>query len=107
MSNMQICRVCGQELPISQFRLSRSGNPINTCRECVSAKYHATCVNKRAKIGGGGKTPPFSDPDFDGKSLREVMDMMSRAKRWLESRGCVINLSGEYHETKIRKLKFE
>lgn len=32
---------------------------------------------------------------------------MGRAKKWLESRGYVIQLSGEYHETKIRKLKFE
>jgi len=35
------------------------------------------------------------------------MRMMGRAKKWLESRGYVIQLSGEYHETKIRKLKFE
>jgi hypothetical protein len=35
------------------------------------------------------------------------MRMMGRAKKWLESRGFVIRLSGEYHETKIRKLKFE
>lgn len=51
--------------------------------------------------------PPFSDPDFDGKTIREVMDMMSRAKRWLEAQGCVITLSGEYRETIIKKLKFE
>lgn len=57
--------------------------------------------------GGEGKTAPFSDPDFDGKEPGEVMRMMGRAKKWLESRGFVIQLSGEYHETKIRKLKFE
>lgn len=56
---------------------------------------------------GGGKTAPFSDPDFDGKDPGEVMRMMGRAKKWLESRGFVIQLSGEYRETKIRKLKFE
>lgn len=56
---------------------------------------------------GGGKQTPFSDPDFDGKEPGEVMRMMGRAKKWLESRGFVIQLSGEYHETKIRKLKFE
>lgn len=33
--------------------------------------------------------------------------MMGRARRWLESRGFKIHLSGEYHETKIHKLKFE
>ncbi len=55
----------------------------------------------------GGKTAPVSDELFDGKEPGEVMRMMGRAKRWLESRGFVIQLSGEYHETKIRKLKFE
>lgn len=57
--------------------------------------------------GGGGKQIPFSDPDFDGKEPGEVLRMMGRAKKWLESRGYIIQLSGEYHETKIRKLKFE
>lgn len=56
---------------------------------------------------GGDKPAPFSDPDFDGKDPGEVMRMMGRAKKWLESRGFIIQLSGEYHETKIRKLKFE
>ena len=56
---------------------------------------------------GGGKSAPFSDPDFDGKEPREVLQMMGRAKKWLESRGFIIQISGEYHETKIRKLKFE
>lgn len=32
---------------------------------------------------------------------------MCRAEKWLESRGCVITLDGEFHETKIRKLKKE
>lgn len=56
---------------------------------------------------GGGKTAPFSDSDFDGKDPGEVVRMMGRAKRWLESRGFIIHLDGEFHETKIRKLKFE
>lgn len=56
---------------------------------------------------GGGKTSPVSDPDFDGRDPGEVWRQMCRAKKWLESRGYVIQLSGEYHETKIRKLKLE
>ena len=47
------------------------------------------------------------ETDFDGKDPGEVIRMMGRAKKWLESRGFIIQLSGEYHETKIRKLKFE
>lgn len=57
--------------------------------------------------GGGVMNVPLSDPDFDGKTPGEVVRLMGRAKRWLESRGFKIHLSGEYHETKIHKLKFE
>lgn len=102
----KICKICERELPLSSFATTKNGGLFNTCTECREAKRQATLRLKRC-IPGGGKTPPFSDPDFDGKTLREVMDMMSRAKRWMESRGCVINLSGEFHETKIKKLKFE
>ena len=54
----------------------------------------------------GGKLPPFSDPDFDGKDPGEVVRMMGRAKRWLESRGFTIRLDGEYTKTTVHKLKF-
>lgn len=53
---------------------------------------------------GGGKTAPFSDPDFDGKQPREVIDLMSRAKRWLEAQGYTITLKGAY--TQVREVKF-
>ena len=36
-----------------------------------------------------------------------VWRLMCRAKKWLDSRGYVIQLSGEYREVKIRKLKKE
>lgn len=32
---------------------------------------------------------------------------MCRAEKWLESRGCVITLDGEFREVKVRKLKKE
>ncbi len=53
---------------------------------------------------GGGKTAPFSDPDFDGKQPREVIDLMSRAKRWLEAQGYTITLKGTY--TQVKEVKF-
>ena len=65
------------------------------------------CVRLRllnAIRSGGGKTAPFSDPDFDGKEPREVIDLMSRAKRWLEARGYNIILKGSY--TQVREIKF-
>lgn len=102
----KICKVCGRELPEDMFMRTKSGGLTNTCRECRTAALRANREFKRAQVGGGKQTP-FSDPDFDGKEPGEVMRMMGRAKKWLESRGFVIQLSGEYHETKIRKLKFE
>jgi len=41
---------------------------------------------------------------LDGKTNREVMDIMVRCKRWLEAHGYTIHLSGEY--TEVKKLKF-
>nr|WP_304651455.1 hypothetical protein [Bacteroides acidifaciens] len=99
------CKVCGRDLPLTQFANNRYGTPFSTCRECVNEK-RAQSRYERSQIGGG-KAAPASDELFDGNEPSEVMRMMGRAKKWLESRGFVIQLSGEYHETKIRKLKFE
>lgn len=99
------CKTCGRELSLSAFKKTRWGGISGTCNECVKEKRAETRYN-RAQMGGG-KTAPFSDPDFDGKDPGEVIRMMGRAKKWLESRGFIIHLDGEFHETKIRKLKFE
>lgn len=56
---------------------------------------------------GGGKTPPFSDELLDGKQPREVIDLMVRCRKWLESRGYEIAMSCVYKEVKIRKIKLE
>lgn len=95
-----LCKVCGIEKPTTAFRLTRWDSYETVCRECYAAKHRKTYAAKRPKIGGGN----VSDPDFDGKQIVEVMQIMSRAKKWLESRGCKIQLSGEI--TKIHKLKF-
>lgn len=101
----KICKVCGRELPWTEFRLTKGNVSAATCNACIQEKRAQTRY-ERAQVGGG-KQIPFSDPDFDGKEPGEVLCMMGRAKKWLESRGYIIQLSGEYHETKIRKLKFE
>lgn len=103
----KVCKVCGRELPEADFRLTRWGKRGDTCRECVASAHRGTRArNRAAKIGGvGGK--PISDPDFDGRTIGDVWRLMCRAQKWLESRGCKITLSGEFHETKIRKLKIE
>lgn len=99
------CKSCGRELPLTAFRKTRWGDHSNTCNQCIEEKRSENHLN-RTKIGGG-KTTSLSDPDFDGKPIGDVWRQMCRAEKWLESRGCVISLSGEFHETKIRKLKKE
>lgn len=101
----KVCKVCGLELPLSAFKKTRWGGFSSICNECIKEKRAETRYN-RAQMGGG-KTAPFSDPDFDGRTIGDVWRLMCRAEKWLESRGCVITLDGEFHETKIRKLKKE
>lgn len=100
------CKECGRELALSEFRLTRGGARCSVCNGCANDKRAQTRY-ERAQTGGGGKTPPFSDPDFDNLSIGEVVRLMGRAKKWLESRGCKITLYGDFIETKTKKLKFE
>lgn len=90
---------------MTEFSNNRYGTPLSTCRECIKEKRAETRYN-HSQIGGG-KTAPFSDPDFDGKTIGDVWRLMCRAEKWLESRGCVITLDGEFREVKVRKLKKE
>lgn len=99
----KICKVCGRELPETDFPMGRYGVRIGTCKECRANALRETKALKRNQIGGG-KTASFSDPDFDGKEPREVIDLMSRAKYWLETRGYSIVLKGTY--TQVREIKF-
>lgn len=98
------CKVCGHELPLAEYKTTRWGSRVDVCNACIAEK-RAQSRYERSQMGG--KTAPVSDPDFDGKDPGGVWRQMCRAKKWLESRGYVIQLSGEYHETKIRKLKLE
>lgn len=101
----KICKVCGRELPLTAFANNRYGTLLSTCRECVSEKRAQTRYN-RAQMGG--KPPPFSDELFDGMTPGDVWRQMCRAEKWLNSReGYKVSLSGEYHQTIIKKLKKE
>lgn len=98
------CKDCGRELPISKFKKTAFGTRVFVCNECASKKARA---NKLAKsLAVQGVDTIVHDDAFDSKEPREVIDMMSRAKRWLESRGYTITLKGEYREVKIREVKF-
>lgn len=103
--NIKTCKICDRELPESAFMRTKGGGLTGTCRECRTAALRENKAAKRSQ--GGGKTPPFSDPDFDGRTIGDVWRQMCRAEKWLESRGCVITLDGEFHELKITKLKKE
>lgn len=100
------CKVCGRELPLSEFKTTRWGSKSDVCNACVREKRAQRHCDRINSIGGG-KTAPFSDPDFDDKTIGDVWRQMCRAKKWLESRGCKILLDGEYREVKVRKLKSE
>lgn len=102
---MKVCKVCGRELPVTQFRVTRDYIRCSVCNDCVKEKRAQTRYN-RAQMGGG-KTAPFSDELLDGKEPREVIDLMVRCRKWLESRGYEIDMSCIYKEIKIRKIKLE
>lgn len=97
------CKDCGRELALNEFRLTRGGARCSVCNGCANDKRAQTRYERIQT--GGGKTPPFSDPDFDGRDPGEVWRQMCRAEKWLTSRGYTIQLDGEYREVKIRKLK--
>lgn len=93
------CSICGRELPVTSFHKVRGGKRINTCNDCVKAKRRET---RAAKIEAA--KAPYSDPEFDSKEPREVIDTMIRCRRWLESKGYKIEMSCQYTETKIHKI---
>lgn len=104
------CAKCGRELPMTEFHKNRS-QPDGLqayCKSCIKERNKLRTLKRRAMAekSGGGKLPPFSDPDFDNMSIGEVVRLMGRAKKWLESRNCLITLYGNFTETKVHKLKF-
>ena len=62
---------------------------------------------KIESVGGGKQNAAclgYSDPEFDGKQPVEVLQLMKRAKMWLEAKGYSITLKGTY--TQVREVKF-
>lgn len=104
----KICSHCKRELPLTMFhkRSSAEDGLQKQCKDCMREYNRQWASKQRASVVtvGGGKQPPFPDADFDNKEPREVLDIMSRAKRWLEERGYNITLRGTY--TQVREIKF-
>lgn len=98
------CKSCGRELELNEFKLCRGGARTHTCNSCIKEKRAQSRYNH---VNMGGTCIKLSDPDFDGKTIGDVWRLMCRAEKWLESRGCVITLDGEFREVKVRKLKKE
>lgn len=103
------CIKCGRELPLTEFHKNKR-NPdalSSYCKTCACDYQRARYAIRHeasTTLNSGGVKSNYTDPDFDGKTTREVMDIMVRCKRWLEAHGCTIHLSGEY--TEVKKLKF-
>ncbi len=100
------CPKCGRELPITEFYKNRKHpdglQPM--CKDCNKAYSRMYYHKRKAMAESGGVKSNYSDPELDGKTKREVMDIMVKCKRWLEARGCTIHLSGKY--TEVKQLKF-
>lgn len=47
----KVCKVCGQELPLSEFKKSPfATNGIATCKKCVSEKIKKTKLFKKQQV---------------------------------------------------------
>lgn len=82
--------------------MTRWGHYSEVCKKCIKNKKDDTRSSKR--IVDGKQNTPYSDPDFDGKQPVEVLQLMKRAKMWLEAKGYNITLKGTY--TQVRDVKF-
>lgn len=90
----KICKVCGKELPIDRFQRCKGGHCLSTCKECFGKRISEARKGRSQASGGDG----YRDPDFDGKTPREVQDILARAARWLNNYGgftCEVSLRYE------------
>lgn len=57
----KVCKVCGQELPLSEFRKSPfATNYIATCKKCVSEKTERTKLFKRTANSTNSELAKFT-----------------------------------------------
>lgn len=98
---MRECTECGRSLPLHVYRRTRSGTRWKICPDCCKAiRAEKMAARQRKQLE---PTPTY----LVGKTPREVLDMMSACKRYLENiGGYEINLSGIHKKTVITQLKF-
>lgn len=102
VAKVKKCKVCGEILPLESFRLSKSGSHINTCNQCIADARRST---KEERIMAQRKQQAMHDAMFDGKAPCEVLQIMGRAKEWLEARGYEIVLRGFIQKREEVKFK--
>lgn len=70
----KICKDCGRELPLSDFRKTRSGALSGNCNECIKEKYAQTRYSHLEKFFWGGvKSLPFPTPTSTGSNLAKSL----------------------------------
>lgn len=98
---MRVCTECGRSLPLHVYRRTRFGSRWKICPDCCKA-IRAEKLAER-QLRPAEPTPAF----LQGKTPREVLDIMSACKRYLENiGGYEIKLSGVHKKTVITQLKF-
>ena len=102
----QVCKECGEELPLEAFSFTRGGMRFKTCKRCVNFKRMQTCDRKKRLARNVDCEEVYHSPEFDGMQMGDVVRLVGRAVRWLESRGCVIRIHGEYKEVRVRSQRF-
>ena len=69
----KICKVCGNELPISEFRKSPlTPNGIDTCKKCCTRKRLET-KERKALLEGGGSNSGTELARFTPRELIEEL----------------------------------
>lgn len=68
------------------------------CRECESKRRSKGQVKRHEKMQTRKVGNRYFDPEFEGKTPREVQDVLARAARWLNNYGgftCDVSLKYE------------
>lgn len=64
----KVCKVCGQELPLSEFRKSPfNTNGIATCKKCVSDKIKKTKLFNRTMSNSDSELAKFTPRELIGE----------------------------------------
>lgn len=64
----KVCKVCGQELPLSEFRKSPfTTNGIATCNKCISDKIKKTKLFNRTESNSNSELAKFTPKELIGE----------------------------------------